>query len=79
MLASLLPELTDRAEPLNEPLTRAIHAISATIPHAVTGDRRALHLQRRNPLGLRYFHAIVVEFLERGLASLPPTASWLGA
>jgi transposase InsO family protein len=27
--------------------------------HAVTGDRRALHLQRHNPLGYDYFHAIV--------------------
>ena len=27
--------------------------------HAVTGDRRAAHLQRTNPLGHDYFHAIV--------------------
>ena len=27
--------------------------------HAVTGDRRAVHLQRTNPLGYDYFHAIV--------------------
>jgi transposase InsO family protein len=27
--------------------------------HAVTGDRRAIGLQRRNPLGHDYFHAIV--------------------
>lgn len=29
--------------------------------HAVTGDRRPARLQRRNPLGHDYFHAIVDE------------------